>query len=100
LIEHWGMTREEVAGRGHNSPAYLSIMLRGVEEDSYPIGVLYIDSSVVGAFGNDTVAREIAIAIEKSEDVKLLSKALEKALTPLRLAAPDMDIGHRVGQSR
>jgi len=96
LIEHWGMTREEVAGRGHNSPAYLSILING--DDGYPIGVLYIDSSATEAFGDDEKATKIAEAIQASEEGKALAEKLSKVMAPLRLAAPDLDIGHRSGR--
>lgn len=98
LIENWGMTKEEVAARDKNSPSYLSIILRDLEGGRHPIGVLYVDSAEIEAFGKDDIAQEIASAIERSNEVELLSKELAKVMIPLRLAAPDMDIGHRSGR--
>jgi hypothetical protein len=92
LIEEWGMTREDVHARGKNQPAYLSVVLASTVDDDFPNGILYVDSNQVGAFGTDEVATKIAVQLETTPEVVALRKALERALAPLRLAAPNLDV--------
>lgn len=93
LIEEWGMTLAEVQNRGRNRPAYLSVLLRAVEDDNFPIGILYIDTTEAEGFGEDEKATRVARQIEASSEVAALRKALERALAPLWVAAPNLDIG-------
>lgn len=92
LIEEWGMTRDDARARGKSRPAYLSILLRGVVDDEFPNGILYLDSTAADAFGNENEATKTAVELEKTEQVLALRKALEKMLAPLRLAAPNLEV--------
>jgi hypothetical protein len=93
LIAEWGMTRREVRAQGTERPACLSVILRATLDDEFPVGVLYIDSTKVEAFGDDNAAGLVAKELEDANEVVALRGALERALKPLRLAAPELDVG-------
>ena len=44
-------------------------------------------------FGDNKVAFDVAITLERSEELLVLRKAITQAMAPLRLAAPNLDIG-------
>jgi hypothetical protein len=92
LIKEWGMTREEVRNPSRSRPAYLSVLLRGIDDSASLLGVMFLDSTAVKAFGDDNIATEIARELEVCAKVNALRKVLERAMTPLRLAAPNIDI--------
>jgi hypothetical protein len=92
LIKQWGMTREEVHSPSRSRPAYLSVLLKGVDDDTALLGVLFFDSTAAKAFGPDDVATGIASELESCAEVVALRKSLERAMAPLRLAAPNIDI--------
>jgi histone H3/H4 len=94
LIMEWGMVRQEVNANSRNRSAYLAIILR--EDNGVPVGVVFADSGTAGAFGDDSKATKVAIELEKTSEVAALSKAVERALTPLRLAGPNLDIRNAI----
>jgi hypothetical protein len=92
LIVEWGMVRGEVQANTRNRSAYLAVILRGVADRGFPVGVLFADSGTAKAFGDDTLATKIAVELEQSQEVQALSESVERALIPLRMAAPNVDI--------
>jgi hypothetical protein len=92
LIEDWGMMRRETQSQIRNRPAYLSVMLRSPEK-VFPIGLLYVDSTVPNAFGNDKDADVMAKGMENESEIQELVKKLELAMDPLNFVAPNVDIG-------
>src|ERR1700688_2317845 len=89
LIEQWGIMRNEIS-HSRERPADLCIILRN--DDHLQIGLLFVDSTVPNAFGTDTVAVQVAVALENEAETLALSRALERAMAPLRIAAPDLEI--------
>jgi hypothetical protein len=89
LIEQWGMMRNEIS-HSRERPADLCVILRN--DDHLQIGLLFVDSTVPDAFGTDTVAVQVAVALENEAETLALSRALERAMAPLRIAAPDLEI--------
>jgi hypothetical protein len=66
--------------------------LRGIDDSASLLGVTFLDSTAVKAFGDDNIATEIARELEVCAKVNALRKVLERAMTQLRLAAPNIDI--------
>lgn len=93
LIKEWGMTREEARSPSRSRPAYLSVLLRGIEDDTALLGVLFLDSIATQAFGDDDLASKIAVKLESCDEALALRKSIERLMDPLRLAAPNIDIG-------
>ena len=100
LIERWGMTYEE-ASRSHSrqNPADLCVILRSEDEGNLQIGLLFIDSTSVNAFGSDPApdangvsADIIAADLEIAEEVKTLSRALARVVMLLRVGGPRIKI--------
>jgi len=89
LIEQWGMMRSEVS-HTRGRPADLCVMLRN--DDHLQIGLLFVDSTTPDGFGTDAVAVNVVNALETQPETLALSRALERALAPLRIAAPDLEI--------
>lgn len=89
LVEEWGMTREETHGVLNEKPSCLSIILRA---DDVAVGILYVDSSEKNAFGDSETAQKLALALEDMPACKKLAAAVERALTPLRIGGPNLDI--------
>jgi hypothetical protein len=89
LIEQWGFMRNEVS-QTRERPADLCIILRN--DDHLPVGLLFVDSTTADGFGTDTVAVNVAKTLESEAEILALARALERALVPLRLAAPDIEI--------
>lgn len=89
LVEEWGMTTDEAHGMLNSRPSCLSILLRsgGVE-----MGILYIDFSTENAFGEDPDAQQFAAELESKPCVSELATAVERALAPLRAAAPNFEL--------
>jgi hypothetical protein len=56
------------------------------------IGLLFVDSTAPDGFGTDAVAVNVANALGTQPEILALSRALERALAPLRIAAPDLEI--------
>jgi hypothetical protein len=92
LVTEWGMLRKEVKANERYRSAYLAVILRSSENGKMPVGVLFADSATKMAFGNDELAKKIAEELEETDEFRWLSDAVEKALAPLRLAAPNFDI--------
>lgn len=93
LIEEWGMTKEDTMSNSRARPSYLCIILKGTEEEtSLPIGILFIDATNQDAFGTGATAVHVARSLEKEPEVLNLSRALSRAMAPLRLAAPNIDV--------
>jgi hypothetical protein len=89
LIEQWGMMRSEVSlTRGR--PADLCVILKN--DDDLQIGMLFVDSTDPDGFGTDAVAINVANALGTEPEILALCRALERALAPLRVAAPDLEI--------
>jgi len=93
LITDWGMTKQEARAITRARPAYLAVILRGIFDDDFPIGVLFVDSTHRNKFGDNNIASNVAITLEKAGQLLALRKALTQAMAPLRLAAPNADIG-------
>jgi hypothetical protein len=89
LIEQWGFVRNEVS-QTRERPADLCVILRN--DDHLPVGLLFVDSTTADGFGTDAVAVKVANALENEAETLALSRTLERALVPLRLAAPDLEI--------
>jgi hypothetical protein len=89
LVELWGMTRSETHGVLQNKLSCLSVVLRAGGTES---GILYLDSSKEDAFGNDAAAQTFARSLETQRSVVALAKAVERAMTPLRAAGPNLDL--------
>jgi hypothetical protein len=90
LVENWGMTEEQAAhGQVNGRPACLSII---VMDQSIPVGLIFVDSAQMDAFGSDVFAKALAQKMEKSGAVVQLGKALSRTLAPLRTAAPSLKI--------
>lgn len=89
LVEEWGMTADEAHGMLNSKPSCLSVILRsgGIET-----GILYMDSSSQNAFGRDAEAQSFVENLEKKPLVVELGAAVERALAPLRTAAPNFDL--------
>jgi hypothetical protein len=92
LIMEWGMTREEARSATRTHPADLCIILRSPDDGNIRMGVLFIDSTITNAFGDDGIATEVANAMETEPEVVELAKAIARAMAPLRLAAPKITI--------
>ncbi|MBS3652462.1 hypothetical protein KEU06_28145 [Pseudaminobacter sp. 19-2017] len=89
LIEHWGMTHSETHGVLQNKHSCLSIVLRAGGTES---GILYLDSSKENTFGEDKRAQAFARELETRPSVIALAEAVERAMTPLRAAGPNLDL--------
>jgi hypothetical protein len=89
LIEQWGMMRSEVS-QTRSRPADLCIILRN--DDHLQIGILFVDSTTVDGFGTDPIAVNVVNALGGETEMLALSRALERALAPLRIAAPNLEI--------
>jgi hypothetical protein len=89
LIEQWGFMRGEVS-QTRERPADLCVILRN--DDHLPVGLLFVDSTTADGFGTDAVAVKVADTLENEAETLALSRALERALVPLRIAAPDLEI--------
>ncbi len=78
LITDWGMTKQEARAITRARPAYLAVILRGIFDDDFPIGVLFVDSTHRNKFGDNNIASNVAITLEKPGNywrfVKLLLK--------------------------
>jgi hypothetical protein len=93
LIQEWGMLRRETVQPSiRNRPAYITVILRS-PEDELPIGLLYIDSTENNAFGTDAEAQLLAEDLYDHPEIKALAKTLDRAVSPLRLVAPAIEIG-------
>lgn len=97
LIENWGMSYQAALVQSRRNPADLSIILRDQSDGNVPIGILYIDSTASDAFGRDAgndskVANQIAVALEQHALVQILTQAVKRAMVPLLMAAPRIDI--------
>ena len=92
LIERWGMTYEEAArSRARQNPADLCVILRSEDEGKLPIGLLFVDSRNVNAFGTDPAtpqdpsqANTVATQLEATRQVGELARAVARAMVPLR----------------
>jgi hypothetical protein len=94
LVREWGMTKHEAAAASRARPSYLTIILKGTADSgALPIGVLFVDSTKINAFGDKSTAQKVAAEFADSYEVLTLAKALDQAITPLKLAAPNIDIG-------
>lgn len=89
LVEQWGMTKEEAHGMLQSKHSCLSILLIS---DGSPTGLLYVDTDVSNAFGSNDDAKAFAKAMESDPKVIDLAAAVERTMTPLRAAAPNLDI--------
>lgn len=89
LIEQWGMTRDETHGILNTRPSCLSVLLR---VDSVPVGLLYVDSTARDAFGNNEAAQGLATNLEAEPLLATLAASVERALTPLRVGGPNLDL--------
>ena len=89
LIEQWGFMRSEVS-QTRERPADLCVILRN--DDHLPVGLLFVDSTTADGFGTDIVAVNVANSLENEVEILALSRALDRALAPLRIAAPDLEI--------
>jgi len=89
LIEEWGMTRDETHGVLNARPSCLSVILR---KDMVPVGILYVDSTIRNAFGDNTAAKSLASELETAPHVIKLAVAVEKTLAPLRLGGPNFNL--------
>jgi hypothetical protein len=83
------MMRSEVS-HTRGRPADLCVLLRN--DDHLQIGVLFIDSTTLDGFGADAVAANVVNTLGTEAETLALSRALERALAPLRIAAPDLEI--------
>lgn len=99
LIEQWGMSYKAALVQSRRSPADLCIILKSETEEQLPVGLLYIDSTLENAFGRNSkegedsvVASDVACALENHSDTKALGGAISRAMPPLLLAAPKIDI--------
>jgi hypothetical protein len=97
LIENWGMSHKAALSQSRRNPADLCVILRSDVDGQVPIGLLYIDSTAPDAFGRNPdhdseVANDIARALEQHEDVRALGCAVARAMPPLLMAAPKIDI--------
>lgn len=94
LVREWGMTKHEAAATSRARPSYATIILKGgADSGALPIGVLFIDSTKTDAFGDGDVAQKVIAELADSFEVIILAKALDQAIVPLRVAAPNIDIG-------
>jgi len=84
-----GMMRSEVS-HTRERPADLCVILRN--DDDLQIGLLFVDSTIPEGFGTDAVAVNVARRLATEEETIALARALERALAPLRIAAPDLEI--------
>jgi hypothetical protein len=88
LVEEWGMFRKEAsAWRQDKRHSFLCVIVRAPAEkanNGIPLGVLYIDSKVKDAFGDDEAATAMAKWAETSTGVKTLGEGLSKAIAELR----------------
>jgi hypothetical protein len=89
LIEQWGMMRNEVS-HTRERPADLCVILKN--DDHLQIGLLFIDSTTRDGFGPDAVATAVVNMLGTQPETLALSRALERTLAPLRIAAPDLEI--------
>ena len=89
LVEQWGMTQSETHGVLQNKHSCLSVVLRAGGTES---GILYLDSSKENAFGKDAAAQTFARSLETQRSVVALAEAVERAMTPLRAAGPNLDL--------
>jgi hypothetical protein len=89
LIEQWGMMRSEVS-QTRGRPADLCVILRN--DEHLQIGILFVDSTTPDGFGSDEVAVNVVNTLETEAETLALSRALERVLAPLRVAAPDLEI--------
>jgi hypothetical protein len=89
LIEEWGMTRDETHGILNTRPSCLSILLR---VDTVPVGILYVDSTATDAFGDKAEAARLVITLETEPLVLKLALSVERALVPLRVGGPNLDL--------
>ena len=92
LIEYWGMTREEVATQSRSRPSDLCVILRSPEEGNLAVGLLFVDTTELNGLGSDNVATGVAISLETAPETRELAKALGRAMAPLRLAGPQLEI--------
>ncbi|MGC2220926.1 MAG: hypothetical protein WA624_00400, partial [Methylocella sp.] len=95
LIQEWGMTRTEAfSWRQDQRHSFLCIIVRSPEigaSPGIPIGVLYVDSKTVNAFGTDDEAVGIAKWAETQPAIKELGEALNQALQDLRKGGTFLD---------
>ena len=89
LVEQWGMTKEEAHGMLNSKHSCLSIVLRS---NNIPVGLLYLDADDRDVFGNDAAAMSLAADLESQPAVVELAEAVERAMAPLRAAAPNLDL--------
>ena len=75
LITDWGMTKQE-AYPVTSSPSYLAIILLGIEDGEFPIGVLFIDAEQEDRFGDNSKASKVARELESSSEVVALRNLL------------------------
>lgn len=92
LVEQWGMLRKEAHAQSRARPSYLSIILRGDDND-FPVGIFFVDATEENAFGDNKAAAKLALQMEKTKEIVNLGRAVERAMAPLQLAAPNIDIG-------
>jgi hypothetical protein len=83
------MMRSEVSDT-RSRPADLCVILKN--DDHLQIGLLFVDSTTPDGFGTDAVATRVVNALGTEPETLALSRALERALAPLRIAAPNLEI--------
>lgn len=91
LVREWGMLRQEAHAQSRARPSYLCIILRGKEND-FPVGLLFVDATDKNAFGNDVESTALTKQMEAAEAIIALGSAVEMAIKPLEIAAPNIDI--------
>ena len=85
LIKDWGMFKDEAEAGARGHPAYLCVILWN---NGLPEGLLFIDSPIQNAFGNDATALDVAKTIEQDQRVLSLARALGDEMKRLRESGP------------
>lgn len=80
LLSEWGMISSEALVT-RAKPAYLCVILQNADGHH---GLLYIDSPLKDAFGDDIAAQSVANALESAPMLGELTSLVSKALHPLR----------------
>src|ERR1700691_2519935 len=83
LITEWGMTKQEAYPVTRARPSYLAVILLGIEDGEFPLGVLFIDAEQEDRFGDNSKASKVARDLESSLEVVALRKSLTQAMAPL-----------------